>query len=466
MSKQVYQKITELMIDALKKDIVPWQRPWQVVNGGADQCNYTNKASPYRGINAMIKATMSMSEGYVSPYWVTRRQAEMLGGKVKGAGSPTFYWKFFDVLADSRDESSIDKLDDLDGDIDEVEEEATVSRRAFLRFSMAYNIEQVSGSAVLERVLADDRAKVAAANPDFGDIEACEEMVARHKVCEVTHGGNRAFYSPASDKIRMPEKSQYENPANYYHTLFHELAHATGHPSRLNRESSKVWGNSNYAFEELVAEMAACYLANECGTMSQIDFENSQSYVKSWIRVLEDNPKFIVMAATKAQHAAHWIKHGCRLEVKELIDNPEQSLQQRVSMETDLNPIRPRIPGVGDFRSMTPIMKLYHAENPPVDALLRALDQPKEADIISQICEAIFLGDTILQKELIEKAELCQMADLLRENKYALEADILSTIEIGRSMAPKNDFAKPVSPSPSLINKKSSSDPSNRRMIP
>lgn len=125
-----------------------------------------------------------------------------------------------------------------------------------------------------------------------------------------TVNADQPFYAPEMDFVNMPDIRQFESPEAYYATCFHELAHATGHVSRLGREevmNPTKHGSNSYSREELLAELAASFL---CSTV-QINFDeitnNSASYLAGWLQVLKEDSKFIFRAAAEAQKAADYI---------------------------------------------------------------------------------------------------------------------------------------------------------------
>jgi len=147
----------------------------------------------------------------------------------------------------------------------------------------------------------------------FNPIAECEFVIASMPNCPTidNNGGNSAYYRPSTDTISMPKKSQFKSEAGYYLTLFHELGHSTGHFTRLdrfkkNKEEFKSSHKEEYSYEELVAEMTACFLGTHCDIMSDTLLDNSASYLKSWVSKLQSNPDWIVKAsgqATKAMEA-------------------------------------------------------------------------------------------------------------------------------------------------------------------
>jgi antirestriction protein ArdC len=150
-------------------------------------------------------------------------------------------------------------------------------------------------------------------------IEACDKILAGMPTPpEIVYGGDKAFYSPANDRVTLPPRELFENAEEYWATLWHETAgHATGHPKRLNHDSineAAPFGSANYSAEEVIAEMAAAYMCGICGIENRT-IDNSAAYVAAWIRKLSDHRKFIVHAAAQAQRACDYVlSQICRSE--------------------------------------------------------------------------------------------------------------------------------------------------------
>jgi len=145
----------------------------------------------------------------------------------------------------------------------------------------------------------------------------------------IKHGGARACYVPSMDRVEMPFAEMFRTEQDYYSVLFHEMTHATGHESRLNRKgvagSDGAWssfGSQSYAQEELVAEMGASFLCGQNGLVERI-IENSAAYIQGWLERLKNDPKLVVQAAGKAQRATDFITG--KLTVRNL-ENESQAL--------------------------------------------------------------------------------------------------------------------------------------------
>jgi antirestriction protein ArdC len=182
------------------------------------------------------------------------------------------------------------------------EGEAIDPRRVpLLRSYTVFNLEQTTGIGT----------PVDPDTPAFQSIACCEAVVAHMpQRPRIQHGAARACYSPQLDVVYMPQAAWFEAPEAYYSTLFHELNHSTGHASRLNRATLSdpcSFESPIYLKEELVAEMGAAFLCGVCGIENRT-VDNSAAYIASWLRVLEQDIRMVIVAAAQAQRAADSIQ--------------------------------------------------------------------------------------------------------------------------------------------------------------
>jgi antirestriction protein ArdC len=252
---------------------VPWRKPWRA-RGGARNL-VTGK--PYRGINALTLGCTA----YTSPWWVTYRQAKKLGGHVRKGehGSLVVFWRWRVV---------------------EDKETGETKTLPLLRYYTAFNAEQCEGLKV----------------PPIEDARPIEPIAEAERIAagmpnppRINHGGDKAYYSPIADHVQMPPRETFEKAPEYYSTLFHELTHSTGHPSRIGRNigtAAAAFGSEPYSREELVAEMGAAFLCGEAGIVSET-LANSAAYIGGWLRALRNDKRLVVMAAAQAQKAADYV---------------------------------------------------------------------------------------------------------------------------------------------------------------
>ena len=271
----VYQMVTDRIIERLEAGVIPWQQPW--TEAGLPQNLVTGKA--YSGINVLLLASL----GYSRNYFLTFKQIKDLGGSVnKGEKScPVVFWKW-----------------------EEKEDPKTKEKRkmSFIRYYTVFNVDQCSGLPE-ERIPVieyDGHLHMAELEAIIGDMP---------KKPRVQHKENEAYYHPVKDYINMPRMSAFKDVESYWATLFHELVHSTGHASRLARKEvmeSTTYGTEAYSQEELVAEVGACMLKSYCGIDIK-HFDNNVAYIQHWVEVLQGDKRLIIYASAKAQRAVDYI---------------------------------------------------------------------------------------------------------------------------------------------------------------
>jgi antirestriction protein ArdC len=284
--RDVYAIVTERIIEKLERGVVPWRQPWH--DAGLPQNLVTKR--PYRGINVMLLASL----GYERNFFLTSKQMSELGGVAKPNEKPQLvvYWNW------QESKSNLNK--------EESNEEGGARKKVpFLRYYTVFNVAQCDG--IPEALVP--RATVRNDSP----IPACEAIVSgMPKRPEILHKELRAFYNPVVDVVNLPRRPYFRSDESYYATLFHELVHSTGHPSRLNRKGlneMSEFGSEPYSFEELVAEIGACYLESHAG-IAKAEFEQNVSYIKGWLKKFKDDKRFVVEAAALAQKASDFVLHS------------------------------------------------------------------------------------------------------------------------------------------------------------
>jgi antirestriction protein ArdC len=285
----VYSIITERIIEKLEAGTIPWHKPWRSI--GAPR-NLVSKKF-YRGVNIWLLTAQS----YTSPYWATMRQINEVGGQVgKGEkATPVVFWKIY-----------VDGVEVKAGEPEpELQEPEGQGRRRFvLRYYSIFNTEQCTFPTTVTDKLALPEQR------QLDPIEACETILAgMPNPSEIVHAGDKAFYSPPTDRITMPPRGLFDNAEEYWSTLWHEEGHAVAHPTRLNRESIKEaapFGSATYSVEEIIAEMTAAYLCGITGIENRT-IDNSAAYLAAWLRNLRGDRKLIINAAAQAQRACDYI---------------------------------------------------------------------------------------------------------------------------------------------------------------
>jgi len=284
------QEVTNRMVELLEKGVAPWQKPWEGARIPMPVSQATGK--PYRGGNALQLIVVAMERGYADPRWMTYKQASERGWQVRRGekGTPIEFWGFKPTPG-KEDTDDNTKQDDVDG-------HDQPQRRVIHRVYTVFNGQQMDGIPSFP-ILARQPVDI---------IEAGERILTHSGVIIHHDQADAAFYRPATDSIHLPRRDQFQDATGYYGTALHELAHWTGHTSRLNRPTlthSYQFGDPEYAKEELRAELASLFLAAERGIPHNP--ERHAAYAASWIKALQNDKHEIFRAASDASGATDYL---------------------------------------------------------------------------------------------------------------------------------------------------------------
>jgi antirestriction protein ArdC len=282
MRKEQAEQIAAPIIEQLRKGTVPWRKPWSAA-GVAPHNYYSTRA--YRGINTLILGCSSLANEYKSPAWTTYKAAQQHGAQVRKGEKSTqiVFWKPMVV----RDEATGDDKKIL-----------------IARMYNVFNTDQIDGIdwQMPERDPVDIPVALKQIIADYPDPPS------------ISHAAqDRAYYRPSTDSISLPLVEQFSGAQAYAETACHELVHSTGHPKRCARFDLDSSGHrSDYALEELVAEIGASMLMQQAGI--EVDMPQIAAYVQSWLHALENDHSLVVKAAQRAQKAVDHITNHTQKE--------------------------------------------------------------------------------------------------------------------------------------------------------
>lgn len=281
------QEVTDSIVKMLEEGVAPWQKPWE--SAGMPLNPTTDKA--YRGGNAIHLMAAGLLRGYEDPRWMTYKQAEENGWQIR-KGEKGTHIEFWELK--TREDEKNEQYFKNGGDDPAKEGQ----RRLIHRVYTVFNAKQIDGLPAFER-----------AQPSAFEAVQSGERILATSGAKITHDQrDSAYYNRSSDSIHLPPKDAFADAPGYYGTALHELAHWTGHPSRLNRPSltdSYRFGDLNYAKEELRAELASVFIAAEVGVPHNP--ANHAAYVGSWIKALKEDKNEIFRAAHDASAAADFV---------------------------------------------------------------------------------------------------------------------------------------------------------------
>src|SRR5260370_10528170 len=281
----LYTEITDKIIAELEAGRVPWVQPWGTAAVKAPLAMPRNATTQrrYSGINVLILWGAVIERGFSGQSWLTFRQALALGGHVrKGERGTTVVYADRFTPEDERRRAA-----------EPGEERGAIP---FLKRFTVFNTDQCEGFP--EQIAAS------VVPPPPGQIEPQAEALIAATGADFRIGGARAYYNTTSDFVQVPPPGAYFEPINWHRTAFHELGHWTGAACRLKRDHSGSFGSKSYAREELVAEMAGAFV---CASLGIVPTVRHADYIGSWLKVLREDNRAVVRAASAASNAAAFL---------------------------------------------------------------------------------------------------------------------------------------------------------------
>ena len=269
----IYGVITDRIIEQLEKGIIPWEKPWTGIQGGAVS-GATGKA--YSLLNQMLL-------GKPGEYY-TYNQVMAKGGHVRKDEKAQIivFWKQVKTIEQDEAGQQIEKIVPM------------------LKYFSVFHIDQCVGIEAQQRQTAEITHP--AADKIIADYCQRESLAIHHQ------RGDEAYYSPSRDCVVLPLREQFTAIAEYYSTAYHELTHSTGHSRRLNRlKATAHFGSTEYSKEELVAEIGAAALLNYTGIETKKSLRNNAAYIQSWLAALRNDKRMIVQASGAASKAVDLI---------------------------------------------------------------------------------------------------------------------------------------------------------------
>ena len=365
------QEQTEKMADLMDSGVVPWQKQWGDVGISGIASNPVS-GTQYSGGNRLMLTLEALDKGYNTNQWATYNQAAGKEWQVKKGEKSTGievwdatpFWKTaegksctvaaegrtFPAYAIQKEEGGMLFLKDGKEIIaaaakvtTEKGRELTVRQahneldKPYARHFSVFNLDQMDG---VPPELTQPKVPLT----EIEKHEAAEQVMRRMREdgLRIEHGGNRAFYRPSEDVVRLPNPEQFHSTGAYYGTALHEMGHSTGAEQRLNRPLQNAFGTEEYAKEELVAELTSFFVAAETGIPHQPD-EQHAAYLQSWSKALREDKNELFRAAKEAGRAADYLL-GRTIEHEKGKDlavssNPERPKDPLVKTIEELEPV-------------------------------------------------------------------------------------------------------------------------------
>ena len=328
MTDRMKEKYAELFLTALNTmEASDWQKPWVSANNGIP-CNLYRKNQPYKGVNHFLLKLLCSISGFETPYFVTFNEMNDKERKFGGLtlnthfvldanGLPTFdkqgmpvlqregsfpVWKFLPRIKD-KDGNLISQYD-----YEQMTEEEQQECRTFfnLRTYYVWNIDQTDFKTLYPE---DYAAMILPPEHEYKQTTidpVLERMIMQPGEwrCPIEFGGHSAFYQPAKDRVKLPQRDKFFSDEAFYGTALHEMAHSTA--KELKRSQDGTFGTEAYAMEEFIVELTAACVCSMLGVGKLLDQEHL-SYVDSWRKAIKTDTDFIPKVIDHVQRATNYI---------------------------------------------------------------------------------------------------------------------------------------------------------------
>ena len=307
-TKEFRKSVADMFVKGLSEEGLNWKQGWATT--GELRNAVSNRH--YRGLNEFYLKLVSMVHGYKDPRWMTFNQIRDEGYHLeKGSkGAKVEYWFPFDTI--KKKGVSFEEKERLIKEGERKKEDFSL----VAKYYTVFNGDNISGLPEIELPKNEIEPSVVL------------EQISRGMNVEIYNDGeDRAFYRPSTDDIHLPLPEVFSSDNEYNAVAFHELGHATGHESRLNRDQSGVFGTSAYAKEELVAEITSAFMAETTGiNLEDMNMENHKAYVNGWITSIEDDPEYLMKAISQAHDAADYMQQFVsEKEIEKMISEEKHS---------------------------------------------------------------------------------------------------------------------------------------------
>ena len=289
-TKEFRKSVADMFVKGLSEEGLNWKQGWATT--GELRNAVSNRH--YKGLNKFYLKLVSMVHDYKDPRWMTFNQIRDEGYHLeKGSkGAKVEYWFPFDTI--KKKGVSFEEKERLIKEGERKKEDFSL----VAKYYTVFNGDNISGLPEIKLPKNEIEPSVVL------------EQISRGMNVEIYNDGeDRAFYRPSTDDIHLPLPEVFSSDNEYNAVAFHELGHATGHESRLNRDQSGTFGTSAYAKEELVAEITSAFMAETTGISPEdMNMENHKAYVNGWIVGIEDDPEYLMKAISQANDAADYMQ--------------------------------------------------------------------------------------------------------------------------------------------------------------
>lgn len=282
-------ELVKMYINSLEEGIIPWEKMWQT---NIPENGITGKK--YRGINNLILSYVALQRGYKDNRWCTYLQISKNKWKLKDAKGQGVCIEYAGMKNKKNNKVyTFEEYKKIINEFPEKESEFSIRRYNYTVFNadLIEGIEKNNDN--VDKIISNDYISNIIKNIDVKYQEK----------------GDEAYYNLIADEVVIPPSNTFKNTYAYYSTQLHEIAHATGHNTRLNRDMSGEFKSEAYAKEELRAEISSSFLMQKLGLeYDERHLTNHKAYVKGWLEIIKDKPQELFLAISDANKIVSYIE--------------------------------------------------------------------------------------------------------------------------------------------------------------
>lgn len=300
------EAFVQRVIASIESGVPMWRKGWSEEVISLAQVNPVTH-NQYSGVNFLRLYMERLDKGYTENRWATFNQIKSQGWKLeKGAkGVPVYKYTEYDRSTHKiPDWEAINKMG--------IEERVKYLKEnvycCMTNSGFVFNADNIIGIPAIEKKVFTEEEKAKYNNETVPEIE---RIIANCDVPISYDGQGRAYYDTLLDSIHLPAKESFISKSREYATTLHEIAHSTGHKSRLNRSLEAGSFGEEYAKEELIAEFSSMLLSLELGrNMTKSEFENHTAYLENWAEALKKDYTEFYKAISEAKKVTNYVKEN------------------------------------------------------------------------------------------------------------------------------------------------------------
>lgn len=282
-------ELVKMYINSLEEGIIPWEKMWQT---NIPENGITGKK--YRGINNLILSYVALQRGYKDNRWCTYLQISKNKWKLKDAKGQGVCIEYAGMKNKKNNKVyTFEEYKKIINEFPEKESEFSIRRYNYTVFNadLIEGIEKNNDN--VDKIISNDYISNIIKNIDVKYQEK----------------GDEAYYNLIADEVVIPPSNTFKNTYAYYSTQLHEIAHATGHNTRLNRDMSGEFKSEAYAKEELRAEISSSFLMQKLGLeYDERHLTNHKAYVKGWLEIIKNKHQELFLAISDANKIVSYIE--------------------------------------------------------------------------------------------------------------------------------------------------------------